>query len=158
MSDALGVAQPVRASRALSSRPAWNASDRIFSLAVGVAQPHIIAASTNVIPSWCLLFGSERSAVLFRPPRESFTVAVGQPTIPATVDGRSKPPAPRADLVSVVSIPRSQSATVGVGHPPETLPDVRRADARSAQIGAWHCIVQCFQVSAYSGEPYAASL
>lgn len=41
----------------------------------------------------------------------------------------------------------------GVGHPPQSLPDVRRPDARSAQIGGPDAISQCFQVSAYSGEP-----
>jgi hypothetical protein len=46
-----------------------------------------------------------------------------------------------------------ESPTVAVGHPPKPLPDVRRADARSAQIGGPDGIVQCFQVSSYSGEP-----
>jgi hypothetical protein len=41
----------------------------------------------------------------------------------------------------------------GVGHPVQALPDVRRADARSAQIGGPDGISQCFQVSTYSGEP-----
>ena len=45
---------------------------------------------------------------------------------------------------------------VGVGHPVEALPDVRGADARSAQIGSPNGIAQCFQVSAYSGEPRPA--
>jgi hypothetical protein len=36
------------------------------------------------------------------------------------------------------------------------LSDVRRADARSAQIGGPELIGQCFHVSAYSGEPYTA--
>ena len=44
----------------------------------------------------------------------------------------------------------------GVGHPVEPLPDVRRPDARSAQIGGPDDIAQCFQVSAYSGEPAPA--
>jgi hypothetical protein len=42
---------------------------------------------------------------------------------------------------------------VGVGHPEQPLSDVRRGDARSAQIGGPDGISQCFQVSAYSGEP-----
>jgi hypothetical protein len=33
------------------------------------------------------------------------------------------------------------------------LADVRRPDARSAQIGCPEGISQCFQVSLYSGEP-----
>ncbi len=40
-----------------------------------------------------------------------------------------------------------------VGHPVNSLPNVRRPDARSAQIGAPDSIAQCFQVSAYSIEP-----
>jgi len=44
-----------------------------------------------------------------------------------------------------------------VGHPEESLSDVRRPDARSAQIGGPDGIAQSFQVSAYSGEPCAAS-
>ena len=45
----------------------------------------------------------------------------------------------------------------GVGHPdspPEqALTEMRSADPRSAQIGGPDGIAQCFQVSAYSGEP-----
>jgi hypothetical protein len=37
------------------------------------------------------------------------------------------------------------------------LPDVRRADARSAQIGSPHGMTQVFQVNAYSGEPFTSS-
>ena len=40
-----------------------------------------------------------------------------------------------------------------VGHPIQSLPDLRRTDARSAQIGGSDPISQCFQVSAYSREP-----
>jgi hypothetical protein len=50
------------------------------------------------------------------------------------------------------------SVAAAVGHPPQSLPDVRRPDARSAQIGGPDAIPQCFQVSAYSGEPVAAIL
>jgi hypothetical protein len=38
------------------------------------------------------------------------------------------------------------------------LPDVRRPDARSAQIGGPDGISQSFQVSAYSGEPFTSIL
>jgi len=41
-----------------------------------------------------------------------------------------------------------------VAHPVEPLADVRRADARSAQIGGPDSISQCFQVKAYSSEPF----
>jgi hypothetical protein len=50
------------------------------------------------------------------------------------------------------------SVALGVGHPVKPLPDVRRADARSAQIGSPAGISQCFQISAYSGEPFTPIL
>ena len=50
------------------------------------------------------------------------------------------------------------SCAIGVGHEPEPLPDVRRADARSAQIGGPEAYPISFQVSAYSGEPLPAIL
>jgi hypothetical protein len=46
----------------------------------------------------------------------------------------------------------------GVGHPEQPLSDVRRADARSAQIGGPDGISDCFQVSTYSGEPFTSIL
>jgi len=49
----------------------------------------------------------------------------------------------------------------GVLHPDRTpveaLPDVRSADARSAQIGSRAGISQCFQIIEYSGEPLPSS-
>jgi hypothetical protein len=51
-----------------------------------------------------------------------------------------------------------ESKDWSVGHPVKSLPDMRRTDARSAQIGTPDSISQRFQVSAYSGEPYAAIL
>ena len=45
----------------------------------------------------------------------------------------------------------------GVGHPPESLSDMRCPDARSAQIGRPDGIARCFHVSAYSGEPLPSS-
>jgi hypothetical protein len=42
-----------------------------------------------------------------------------------------------------------------LGDKPKPLPDVRRADARSAQIGSPAGISQIFQVKTYSGEPFA---
>jgi hypothetical protein len=51
-----------------------------------------------------------------------------------------------------------QTLASGVGHPDQPLPDVRRADARSAQIGGPDGISHCFQVSAYSGEPFTSIL
>jgi hypothetical protein len=48
------------------------------------------------------------------------------------------------------------SALIGVGHPPQTLSDVRRAEARSAQIGGPAGISHVFQINSYSGEPLPA--
>jgi hypothetical protein len=54
------------------------------------------------------------------------------------------------------------SWTVGVAQPlsdkPETLTDVRGADARSAQICRPNGVARCFHVSAYSVEPAEAVL
>jgi hypothetical protein len=49
--------------------------------------------------------------------------------------------------------PSFQSRVVGVGHPVQSLSDVRRTDARSAQIGCPSGVARCFQVSAYKVEP-----
>ena len=48
------------------------------------------------------------------------------------------------------------SPTVGVGHPPQSLSDVRRADARSAEIGCCAGVTRSFQVSLYKVEPREA--
>jgi hypothetical protein len=55
---------------------------------------------------------------------------------------------------------RPPFGTVGVGHadPVESLPDMRRPDARSAQIGSRPGISHTFQVSEHSGEPFSPSL
>ena len=50
------------------------------------------------------------------------------------------------------------STLLGVGHEVKPLSDVRRPDARSAQIGGPTGIPQLFQVSTYSGEPCTSSL
>ena len=77
------------------------------------------------------------------------TVGVAQPTVFAA------PPSvvPPVCLGLGLSLCWSQLDTVGVGHPPQSLPDVRRTDARSAQIGGPAGISHCFQVKANSGEP-----
>ena len=46
-----------------------------------------------------------------------------------------------------------QSRVVGVTHPIKSLPDVRRTDARSAQICRPDGVLRTFQVSEYSIEP-----
>jgi len=45
-----------------------------------------------------------------------------------------------------------------VGHPEQPLSDVRRTDARSAQISRCDGVTQFFQVSRYSVEPQPAIL
>lgn len=50
------------------------------------------------------------------------------------------------------------SETAGVGHEPEPLPDVRGADARSAQIGSPDGVTLAFQVSVNKVEPTEAVL
>jgi hypothetical protein len=52
------------------------------------------------------------------------------------------------------------SCVVGVGQPnkPEALSDVRRADARSAQISSPEGVARCFHVSVYKVEPAEAVL
>jgi len=58
--------------------------------------------------------------------------------------------------------PFSPSVARGVfqpfSDPPEPLPDVRRADARSAGIGRPDGVARCFQVSVYKVEPSEAVL
>jgi hypothetical protein len=68
---------------------------------------------------------------------------------------------PLALIAARLSFRRSKSAAPwalasGVGHPEEPLTDVRRADARSAQIGSPDGISCIFQVSTYSGEPFTS--
>jgi hypothetical protein len=53
--------------------------------------------------------------------------------------------------------PELNPAASADGHTVKPLSDLRRADARSAQIGGPDCIVQCFQVNAHSGEPVTSS-
>jgi hypothetical protein len=62
--------------------------------------------------------------------------------------------------VPSVAIPAEsfQSRLAGVGHPEEPLTDMRRADARSRQIGTPAGISKSFQIMANSGEPFAAIL
>ncbi len=49
--------------------------------------------------------------------------------------------------------PLSASVCSGVGHPVQSLSDMRRTDARSADIGRPEGVVRTFQVSVYKVEP-----
>jgi hypothetical protein len=97
-----------------------------------------------------------RSKSFAVPPGSS---AVGVPH-PAANHAASVNVVPSFDAHSVVfAVARLEpfpSDAFGLGHPPDSLTDVRRIDARSAQIGGPEPIGQCFQVSAYSGAPRPA--
>src|ERR1051325_4021379 len=51
---------------------------------------------------------------------------------------------------------RPPLGVLGLGHPVKPLPDVRRPNARRAQIGTPDGISNSFQVSSYSGEPFTS--
>jgi hypothetical protein len=90
----------------------------------------------------------------------SFAPGVGHPASCAAI-GRIKPkPLPFWCFAFIASRRASQAVPVfplsivlGVGHPPQTLPDVRSADARSAQIDRPCGVARSFQISAYTVEP-----
>lgn len=113
------------------------------------------AASTSVVPLWCLLSGSCLIAELLRAFAASPTVGVGQP-----VSQTSLPSKAFSDTFTSGLPPSFQSRVVGVGqplrNPPEPLPDVRCADARSAEINRPAGVVRVFQVSLYKVEPEKA--
>jgi hypothetical protein len=86
--------------------------------AVGVAHPVIAASAGKAPPAW------------FGPPLlPSVDRGVFQP-VSIAADCRSIPPL-FGRLSSVRSPSRPPFTFVGVGHPVHSLPDVRRADARS---------------------------
>ena len=86
-----------------------------------------------------------------RPPRFSdMAFGVGQPDNCATDVSLARPPFRPGESAT--------SDARGVGHPPQSLTDVRCADARSRHIGDPAGISQSLQVSAYSGEPFPAIL
>ena len=58
----------------------------------------------------------------------------------------------RLRLKNASGVPFACSAT-GVGHPVQPLPDVRRADARSAYINRPAGVIRCFQIMRYSIPP-----
>ena len=130
---AFGVGQPVRCTSQFSGREFRShcAGPAVFSASctVGVAHPDsILSVVLESVLSW------------------PWAWALGILS-PADGAGVSDAIGGEAD-----SLPRS------LCDPEESLPDVRRADARSAQIGSRHGISQYFQVSEYSGEPFTSSL
>ena len=85
---------------------------------------------------------------------QSRDVGVAQPTIAATSSKLHLWPF----AISLRIFAGRVICVRGVGHPPKPLPDVRRARARSRQIGGPDGISQCFQISTYSGEPFTSKL
>ena len=141
-----------------SARAWWKSSvpSSLFqSRLAGVAQP---AARPEISNS------SFRS-----PPREVcppfIAFGVGHPVFRMTsfaklpLVERSVPfGSPRRSVFSVVWSGMLPSTAFGVGHPEESLADVRGADARSREIGGPDGISQVLQVSANSGEPFTSIL
>ena len=132
---------------------------RVASVVVGVGQPASAAASFTDMPTLVVFLSSG-----FTPRAASAVVGVGQPAIVTTV-ARPSPEwrAPVRFSERARSAPL-KSETLGVGQPvhsdsspPEPLPDVRGADARSAQICGPDAIAQSFQIEPYSGEPAPSS-
>jgi hypothetical protein len=127
---------------------------------VVVAQPAHRAASVSVVPGLCVaVFGYDAPLLA-----ESLLVVVGQPAIEATWfrdTDTFRPSGVRpVELAPSEVRPPSPSPFTGVGQPDsnevEALTDVRRTDARSAQISSPEGIARAFQVSAYSVEPREA--
>jgi hypothetical protein len=115
--------------------------------AIAVGQP---ANSTQ--------FGSSLFLCAAAPARPLLSVArqVGQPHRAATAGSIIEPDPSR--FCTAKSGPAIFA--IGVGHPdePESLSDVRRPDARSAQISRPDGVARCFQVSLYKVEPIEAVL
>jgi hypothetical protein len=81
---------------------------------------------------------------------------VGQPERQATTSNDTCfPLSPRLSAACSVEHRHFSSPAPVVGHPVKTLSDVRRADARSAQICGPDSIGHSFHVSLYSGETKA---
>jgi hypothetical protein len=101
----------------------------------------------NVLP----VFADERETYCSPVPPGSVAVGVPHPAKFAA-DCRFNPPS-----LPLVPAPVLLFAH-GVGQPDEVKPlsNVRRTDARSAQIGGPDCISQCFHFSSYTGEPVPA--
>ncbi len=91
---------------------------------------------------------------------QSLLLGVLQPAVRhATASGDiCFPAAARRRAASVVEHLHLESCAPVVGQPVKSLADVRRGDARSAQIGSCPSITHSFQVSEYSGEPLATIL
>jgi hypothetical protein len=141
----VGVGQPANSTvlRLLSLFPAALLPFCAGVPAIGVGQPAIAASAGNAPPAW------------FGPPFDP-SVARG---VFHVVSHATRPSRAFSGTFRH-SDPSFQSRVVGVGHPnkPEALSDVRRADARSAQISRPAGVARSFQVSLYKVEPTEAVL
>jgi len=134
-SRAVGVAQPAIVFRATPPSRPGGIFAPVPSFALGVAHPALLTSFGRLPPLW---FGLPFS----------LSVAFGVCHPASIFIFRLLQVSPASLYSSVAGEP-----AIGVGHPEQPLPDVRRADARSAQIGGPDLIAHRFQVSAYSGEP-----
>jgi hypothetical protein len=158
-----GVGHPTSATvlRLLSVLPAGLYSSVPGDPAIGVGQPASLATSFS---GRALSFRSKLS-IDAGAPFQSLAAGEGQAAIVATVRRFIPPcaacPAPVTSLLVGVGRPAAVacgSLAVSLRDPPQPLPDVRRPDARSAQIGGPDGISQCFQVRSNSGEPMPPKL
>ena len=127
--------------------------------AIGVGQPASRATSFNG-----LAFVPQRSCVA---PFQSRAEQVGQGAAICTTSLRlAKPGLPfpsalqrdRIEAICSGVFGVALSCVCGVGHEPEPLPDMRSADARSAQISLPDGVALSFQVSVNKVEPTEAVL
>jgi hypothetical protein len=112
----------------------------VQSRATGVAHPATVLSAG--VP---FLFGG------ILPPVLSFARVVGQPASCAAIPNVRPKPFPLTPCALILARRASHFVSVSfcgpafaVGHPEQPLSDVRRADARSAQIGGPDCISHAF--------------
>lgn len=149
-SDVIAVRfEPVPSRRPIRCFIARCASgDLLSSFATGVGHPARVACpgttSSRLFPSLRTI-DFERSPVSF----QSRARGVAHPDSAAVVCRFSPPCRPCAPT----PVP-----LLAVGHPMQPLPDMRRADARRAEIESPAGVALCFQVSVYKVEPSQAVL
>jgi len=131
----------------------------------GVGQParYACAVVAKLLPGWarCSNFTLYSCAFCVRLRLSSAKVGVGQPANPAQFASVKPKPLPlpvrslqasrRASIFS--SLAWANSFALGVGHPVEPVPDVRRTDARRRKRDRPEGVIQGFQVSAYKVDP-----
>jgi len=119
---------------------------------LGVAHVAKLAASTSVWPAWIPVGGIlRRVAVLLRLLLASPTVAVGQ--LASSAKSSRLLPCRVSPIALFTCPPWFPSLLCAVGHEPQSLPDVRCADARSRQTDRPDGVAFSFQVIANQIEP-----